>query len=147
MNTKRVQTNFLKMLIDESPVYVLKDIKDFPNMVGITEGHAVYFIHETEFFLDKSKMKEVDLESIVQDISKSTLSRRTGVEKKDNSGRKTNLIEIKNEDISIWLDDKFLKEFDDKYASYFATNEFSPVYIKENGILAGLILPVRMRGE
>lgn len=141
MNTTRIQTNFLKMLMNEESVYVLKE--EIPRMVGITEGHAVYFIPECEFFLDKSKMKPVDLHGVVTGSDKAFPAERTGIEKKDKMSRGRNLIEIKQGENSIWLDEMFCKDFD-KYADYFGTNPNSPVYVKENGILVGLVLPVRV---
>lgn len=140
MNTTRIQTNFLKMLMSEYSVYVLKE--EIPRMVGITEGHAVYFIPECEFFLDRTKMKEVDLKKCVEGINKSSPAVRTGIERKD----KGKLVEIKlvESQTSIWLDEKFVKDFAD-YAEYYATNEVSPVYVKENGILVGIVLPVRIK--
>ena len=141
MNTTRIQTNFLKMLMNEQSVYVLKEA--IPRMVGITEGHAVYFIPECEFFLDRTKMKEVDLKSCVEGVNKALPSERTGIEKKDKMSRDRNLIEIKQGENSIWLDEMFCKDFG-KYADYFGTNPHSPVYVKENGILVGIVLPVRL---
>ena len=71
MNLTRIQTNFLKMLMNEESVYVLKE--EIPKMVGITEGHAVYFIPECAFFLDRTKMKEVNLSGIVADSNKAKI--------------------------------------------------------------------------
>lgn len=141
MNLTRIQTNFLKMLMNEESVYVLKE--EIPKMVGITEGHAVYFIPECAFFLDRTKMKPVDLHGIVDDMKKAIPSERTGVERKDKMSRNRNVIEIKHDDVSVWLDEKFCKDFD-KFADYSATNEKSPVYVKENGQLVGIVLPVRI---
>lgn len=142
MNLTRIQTNFLKMLMNEESVYVLKE--EIPKMVGITEGHAVYFIPECAFFLDRTKMKEVNLSGIVADSNKAIPSERTGVERKDKMSRGRNMIEIKHDDESIWLDEKFCKDFD-KFADYFATDYKSPVYVKENGILVGIVLPIRIQ--
>ena len=140
MNTTRIQTNFLKMLMNEQSVYVLKE--EIPRMVGITEGHAVYFIPECEFFLDRAKMKEVDLKNIVEQFNNSSPAIRTGIERKD----KGKLVEVKTVEsqVSIWLDEKFVKDFSD-YAEYYGTYDVSPVFVKENGILVGIVLPVKIK--
>jgi len=140
MNVKRIQTNFLKMMLNEESVYVLKEI--FPHMVGITEGHVVYFIPDCEFFLDRSKMKEVDLSWIADKSSHSLPAERTGIEKKDNSCRGRTMVEVKQGDTSIWLDAKFVDDFD-KFASFNATNDVSPVFVYECGMTVGVVLPIR----
>lgn len=53
-------------------------------------------------------------------------------------------IELKVDDELVYVDEKLLKYYD-KSAEFEATNSTSPVYIYEDDILVGMVLPVKDR--
>ena len=82
---------------------------------------------------------------IICDDSKATAASDTQVTKSLTINNKRLLIHIfkvNNSNEEIWIDARLLKGFDLKNSMFKAINRKNPLYIYEDGVMVGLILPV-----
>ena len=60
--------------------------------------------------------------------------------------KKTVRIFETDEGKKVQVDEKYLNYFD-KYSDFYGNSPKTPVYIKENGVLCGIIMPIVNRGK
>ena len=112
------------------------------------DGYVMYRIPESRFYLDIEKVfKDIppfDIKALWKpDDAKRAY--KTGDIKMMTQGKKLyNVVKIKNESDTVWVDERLLKNFDFD-CSFYITNSVSAVYLKENDELVGLCMPVKVK--
>lgn len=133
MNTKKLNELFLKYIIKDKRVYI-DSVDDY---LIITDSYCVYKIKATEFYLDKSRFKEVDL--------KKFLDKNMNIEFQDSGIIKDKKYMIfkapTGEEKTINKD--LLTPFDLKNCIFKSTSEERELlYIYKDDELIGAVLPV-----
>ncbi len=152
MNVLNIQKDVLKDALSEKDVNRRKwIIKVTPKEVLVTEGHVVFSLPIKDWLLDvdalyKAGCRASDgLVTIMDGHVKASPADKTGLIKvlKINGGDKEAL-ELKCGESLIYVDPKLLKNFD-KSVEFEATLPNAPVYLYEDDILVGVVMPIKAR--
>lgn len=155
MNYLKLQTDILKALDKEKTRnivsqyrYALCSTADDIKYVIIFNKYSAIYIRSDLFFLDLDK------------VSSSPVTLKNNFFNEDNTiptvtegltmplqGTKKRLQIFNNANCEIAVDVDLLKYFDLENATFRASNEKSPVFIYENYILVGVVLPVVRKKE
>ena len=115
-------------------------------------GSHFYILKKENFFLDYEKLVDEvgevqshTIQNILKDIDKAEPGYRTDqliyIENIKGNG-----VILKSDKYEVVVNEQFLKNFD-KNCTFYLSGELAPVYIYEDCVLAGVILPIaRKRG-
>ena len=157
MNYFKVQSDILKAVCKGNVHKVLRHVAKSLDgneiyLVCGDMGSHFYILEKEKFFLDYEKLvSEVGevqshtIQNILKGIDKAELGYRT-----DQliyiPSIKGNGVILKSEKYEVVVNEQFLKNFD-KNCTFYLSGELAPVYIYEDCVLAGVILPIaRKRG-
>ena len=157
MNYFKVQSDILKAVCKGNAHKVLRFVAKSldGNVIYLVCGDAgshFYILEKEKFFLDYEK-----LVSEVGEVQSHTIQNiLKGIDKAEPGYKTDQLIYIpsikgngvilKSEKYEVVVNEQFLKNFD-KNCTFYLSGELAPVYIYEDCVLAGVILPIaRKRG-
>lgn len=160
MNYVKVQQDFIKTLYKEESTghyggsevgLTTEEYEDESKikLIGIGNGYAVYMIPKNFLFIDPEKAHHspVNITKILTFDGYHTASRPGVLKEIPGRGNKKITIEkFESESEHAWIDIKLIKYFD-KDAVFHIKNRKSSVYITENNILAGVVMPVCLKEE
>ena len=157
MNYLKLQTDILKAVCKGNSHKVLRfvgkslDENEIYLICGDSGSHF-YILEKDFFFLDYEKL--VDEVGEVQSYTIENILR--GIDKAEQGYRTNQLIYIeaikgngvilKSEKYEVLVNEKLLKTFDQN-CTFYLSGDLAPVYIYEDCVLAGVVLPIaRKRG-
>ena len=150
MNYLKIQTDILKALCKDNVHKVLQRVakSEDGNKIYIICGSHFYILEKYFFFLDYEMLvnKVGELQSnTIQNILK-------GADKSEDGYKTDQLIHIeaikgngvflKSEKHEVVINEKLLNNFD-KNCTFQLSGELSPVYVYEDCVLVGVIMPIK----
>lgn len=133
MNYKKLNELFLKHLLKDKRVFI-DSVDDY---LIITDSYCIYKIKKGEFYLDKSRFKEVKLNSFL-DHEMNLEYQDSGIIKD-----KKYMIFKASSGEEKTINKQFLTPFDLKNCTFKSTTEERELlYIYKNNELVGAVLPV-----
>ncbi len=122
------------------------------NTIMFTEGHFIVYMEEKDCVIDISKMKEFPKDGLEKHSPEKIEGLLTKMELTNKAliftGRTARLFENKEIKGRIWIDDKYLKMFQN--CEYFSANtneKYKPLVFKRYGKIVGLVLPMTISEE
>lgn len=113
--------------------------------VGVTvDGCVMWFIPDNDFLFDKNKLLKIGRDFDVKSFTKTDGYIDAVKTNELIILDKKTLVIFKGNDVEVLVDVKLLKQFD-KSATFKIKKNISPVMVYENGVLVGLVMPVRPR--
>lgn len=103
----------------------------------VTDSYRMYVLNESDFILDKNKLRKVDLSRFIDDSGYIESTITNNLKFMD----KIILRTISNENKSLLVNNKYLKLFDNPEVKI--KDDHSPVLVYEKGEFVGLILPIK----
>lgn len=132
MKVRKINEEFLKIYYRKKKIYYEK----YEDHILLSDSYRIYKIKNDDCILDLTKFKEVKLHNILdrQDYIVGNIT--------DNIiDGKIKLRKITTEDFDVYINDNYLKLFDNPIVKVRADNE--PILVYENDEIVGLILPVK----
>ena len=147
MNCLKVQMDILKKLEKQSTTAVLI-ARDEDNIYLSPEGHRAFIIPKKFWYLDFEKLLDGRTEANFKAMFRNADYGEDAVKTSDLKimEKKITIVKISSTNIHLWVDQNLIKEFDSD-CKFKITKNNAPCYIYENGILVGLVLPVRVNAE
>lgn len=154
MNIIKIQSDLLKAKITDI-LYRVIYYKDEDCLCYSPDGSVLYKIPEKLFLLDENKIfgniLPIDIKrsypQLFADIDNETPVPKTDTMKTltDENGTRT-VVKIKDETKTAWVNVKLLKNFDND-CHFVITGKYTPLYVIEDGVKVGLVLPYKMKDE
>lgn len=118
----------------------------------IIDGHAIICIQDVLWLLNTEVVfngkRPFNTKKIIREDIVDTLEETGIIKRVPGNGKKTrNLTMLSGEHGNVWIDTAYTTYFDASEASYTGAGTKEPVYVWENGVLAGVILPVLVNEE
>ena len=132
MKINKVNEEFLKLYFKNKKVYC-KEVNKF---IYLSDSYRIYRLFKEDCILDISKFIEVNLDSFMKDDNY-----EDGIITNELIIDKYKLRLIKNEQNKVYVNDEYLKLFDNPEVKI--KDDHSPVLVYEKGELVGLILPIK----
>ena len=143
MKLDKIYNEVVKEVLKSNHRVTMGCIED--DTIGITtNGFMMYFIPKNEFLLDADALIKNRVNNVRLDLFKEPENLKEVV--------KTNVYCKQDKDTLVkigdkYFNEKYLKNFE-KYASFKTTDKFNtPLYIYEDDVLVGLVMPVRVNDE
>ena len=152
MNYLKVQTDILKAVCKGNTRKVLRFVAKSLDgneiyLICGDKGSHFYILEKEIFFLDYEKLVDE-----VGEVQSNTIQNiLKGIDKTEHGYRTNQLIYIetikgngvilKSEKYEVVVNEKLLKNFD-KNCTFHLSGDLSPVYIYEDCVLAGVVLPI-----
>lgn len=135
MKINKVNEEFVKLYFKTKKVYYQKVDK----YVYLSDSYRIYKLNEKDCILDTSKFIEVNLENFMNctDYSQGIITNESVVDK-----YKLRVIKTFDENEIIYINDNFLKLFDDPLV--MIKDKTSPIYVYEKDELVGMLLPCKV---
>ena len=135
MKINKVNEEFVKLYFKTKKVYYQK----VDEYVYLSDSHRIYKLNEKNCILDTSKFIEVNLENFMNctDYSQGIITNELVVDE-----YKLRVIKTFDENEIIYVNDNFLKLFDDPRV--MVKDKTSPIYVYEKDELVGMLLPVKV---
>ena len=112
------------------------------SFIGIVDGFRMFLIDREEFYIDLEKLKKLDgsYNGVIPNVEyeKAELTR----ELKRVEMLKTNAVKIKSGNFEALVNEKYIEMFE-KNATFEIAGDSQPVKVYENGVLRGIILPMK----
>ena len=112
------------------------------SFIGITDGFRMFLIDKEEFYIDLEKLNKLEgsYNSVIPsgEYEKAELTR----ELKRVEMLKTNAVKIKSGNFETLVNEKYIEMFE-KNATLEIAGDIQPVKVYENGVLRGIILPMK----
>ena len=112
------------------------------SFIGISDGFRMFLIDREEFYIDLEKLKKLEgsYNRVIPSVKyeKAEITR----ELKRLERLKTNAVKIKSENFEALVNEKYIEMFE-KNATFEIAGDSQPVKVYENGVLRGIILPIR----
>lgn len=132
MKVRKINEEFLKIYYKKEKIYYEK----YEDYVLLSDSYRIYKIKNDDCILDLTKFKEIKLSKFLDDYDY-VLGNIT-----DNIiDIKIKLRKIATEDFDLYVNDNYLKLFDNPIVK--VKSDDSPVLVYENDEIVGLILPVK----
>lgn len=116
------------------------------NVCVVDHGVAIYIIPKKHWYLDIEKVFEkppVQLEALMKEENDAEDVTDLMTERQTPDKKMVRIFKIDKEDSpEIWIDSKILKVFDLDWCTFKGKKHNTPLFIYENGELAGVVLPV-----
>lgn len=132
MKVRKINEEFLKIYYKKGKIYYEK----YEDYILLSDSYRIYKIKNDECILDLIKFKEINLHNFLdrQDYILGNIT--------DNIiDGKIKLRKITTEDFDVYINDNYLKLFDNPIVKVRADNE--PILVYENDEIVGLILPIK----
>lgn len=113
--------------------------------VAIGDGFRIYLINVEDFYLDSTKMSNHKFCEIIRDTEKEEGYENAWLTNEMRVFQKDKLNRIENAETHAYVNEKFLKYFED--ATFKIKHPCRPVLVYENEVLRGLVLPVKIEEE
>lgn len=110
------------------------------------QGYYFVVIPKFSFYLDKDKVLNttpINGKSLLKDYDDLEMAIDTHIIRNIDEKMKLHKFTIDNE--SVFLDENKLKYFDLAHSTFRGINRISPIYIYENKVLVGMVLPVNYK--
>lgn len=135
MKINKVNEEFVKLYFKTKKVFYQKVDK----YVYLSDSYRIYRLNEENCLLDTSKFIETSLESFMNFINydEGIITNEFVVDK-----YKLRVIKTIEENKIIYVNDNFLKLFDDPHV--MVKDETSPIYVYEKDELVGMLLPIKV---
>lgn len=133
MKVRKINEEFLKIYYRKKKIYYEK----YEDHILLSDSYRIYKIKNDDCILDLTKFKEVNLHNFLdrQDYIVGNIT--------DNIiDGKIKLRKITTEDFDVYINDNYLKLFDNPIVKVRADNE--PILVYENDEIVGLILPIKI---
>ena len=147
MNYLKVQQNLLKDALSNKAKNFLFGVWEENELVGITNGYAIWLIPKSKFVFDTEKLKELgvrELPSIKSVFAPDHDLQDEGILSGDiRILPGTEAVKIEGNEGHVWINRTYLNEFD-KERTFKISKLNAPVYVYEKGEMVGLILPLKM---
>lgn len=133
MKVRKINEEFLKIYYRNEKIYYEK----YEDHILLSDSYRIYKIKNDDCILDLTKFKEINLHNLLdrQDYVIGNIT--------DNIiDNKIKLRKISFEDFDVYVNDNYLKLFDNPVVK--AKSDDSPVLVYENDIIVGLILPIKI---
>lgn len=136
MNIVKVQTEYLKRLIKREETIFMDGIE---GKIGVSDGKAVYFIPNENFYLDRKGSDLMSAKSLLTYFDRSGLAVQNGEFKETNDGE---VVQLSNEDNTVvWVLKKYITCFE-KSDRFYVVGPLKPVYVTDNDFnMQAVILP------
>lgn len=145
MKTLQLQKDFMtkiekhqKAICDISEVEVSKH-------VAIGDGFRIYLINVEDFYLDSTKMSNHKYCEIIRDTEKKDGYENAWLTNEMRMVKRERFNRIENSETYAYVNEKFLKYFED--ATFKIKHPHRPVLVYENEVLRGLVFPVKLVEE
>lgn len=135
MKINKVNEEFVKIYFKTKKVFYQKVNK----YVYLSDSYRIYRLNEENCLLDTSKFIEAPLEKFMQDnqYNEGIITNEFVVDK-----YKLRVIKTFEENEIIYVNDNFLKLFDDPHV--MVKDKISPIYVYEKDEIVGMLLPVKV---
>ena len=152
MNYLKIQTDILKALCKDNISKVLQWVAKSEDgneiyLICGNPGSHFYIIEKDFFFLDYERLVDKagevqsnTIHNILKGVDKAELGYKTD-QLIHMESIKGNGVILKSEKHEVVINETFLKNFD-KNCTFYLSGDLSPVYIYEDYVLAGVILPI-----
>lgn len=133
MKVRKINEEFLKIYYRKEKIYYEK----YEDYILLSDSYRIYKIKNDDCILDLTKFKEISLHKFLdrQDYIVGNIT--------DNIiDGKIKLRKITTEDFDVYINDNYLKLFDNPIVKVRADNE--PILVYENDEIVGLILPIKI---
>ena len=116
------------------------------NVCVVDHSVAIYIIPKKHWYLDTEKVFEkppVQLEALMKEENDAEDVTDLMTERQTPDKKMVRIFKIEKKDSpEIWIDSKILKVFDLDWCTFKGKKHNTPLFIYENGELAGVVLPV-----
>ena len=135
MKINKVNEEFIKLYFKTKKVYYQK----LDKYVYLSDSYRIYRLNEEDCLLDTSKFIEAPLGKFMEDnqYNEGIITNELVVDK-----YKLRVIKTIEENKIIYVNDNFLKLFDDPQV--MVKDEISPIYVYEKDELVGMLLPIKV---
>lgn len=140
MNSNTIQKKMFNKLLSGDRIYYLEnDDKE----IGLTDGYVMYIIPKQELAISREKMSKAENLDVLSPNPDDCHITPTGNMKSFRGGV---AVQYKCDKFVIWMNEKFLKEFNG--CDFYASGPLSRVLAKTKfDEKVGVILPIRMKEE
>lgn len=150
MKIDKIQMDLLKAWYkDDRKFNTIYRYGEHDGNICVTDQHGVYIIPKSLFVLDLRIFDSTPLDfermgllKLEQDSRR--LDYKYSIEQKDTKAT-VNVLKFDEEDgEEVWINKKLLRYFDEKYPiTYRGINKKSPVFVYEDGVMVGIVLPIK----
>lgn len=147
MKTNKIVIDLLKQIYKNKDVMRIMYGFEGDYIYLSPDGYVGYKIPNKDFFIDMKKAvpDRVPIENIVKkylnDKNHEDAFLTNDIKKVDKV--KCTAIKISNDKTCVWVNEKFLKEFD-KDCTFKILSPKSPIFIYENEEMAGFVMPIKI---
>jgi hypothetical protein len=106
-----------------------------------TNGFVGYYLHKKELPLNYDDFVKTDM---FKRFSEKDYQEAYNTKEFKITDKKITAVKIKNESSSVWVDSKFLKNFEND-ATFKIKGNWDIVFVYENDVLRGLIMPLNIK--
>mgnify|MGYP003471729811 CR=1 FL=1 len=147
MNVVKLQAELLKDVFNKKGGKWFISENNMEETVTLMASHQMWFIPKNNFIFDIKTLNDLDVRNT--NIVNGMLEKYKDTKPLEKTFNKRvyydkTLIELKSGDDLIYVDEKLLKLYD-KSVTFAGTKPKEPVYLLEDDILVGLVLPVSIK--
>ena len=157
MNYLKLQQDLIKELVNEPNKKQFIRIGRIDGNVAILTEYSVFIVPNDKFLLDyekiKNKLMEMEEHTIrnfipndLVDVVKTNDIKVIAGQRLNSKSVHCNKYLIDNK-TPLYVNEKLLKYFDDDENEYKGTNDKAPLFIYEDDMLVGFVLPVQVSKE
>lgn len=132
MKVRKINEEFLKIYYKKEKIYYEK----YEDHILLSDSYRIYKIKNDDCILDLTKFEEINLHKFLD-----SYDYIIGNIKDNIVDNKIKLRKIVTEDYDVYINDNYLKLFDNPVVK--VKSDYSPVLVYENDIIVGLILPIK----
>ena len=147
MKITKIMTDLLKAVEKKKTINYLYGMDD-EYIYLFVGGHKIFKIHKELFLIDLSKAlpDKSPLENPSKFFKDYNFDEAWKTDELKILDNKITAIKLVSENSHVWINEKFLKDYDSN-CTFKISNIKSPVFVYENEIIVGLILPIFVKED
>lgn len=139
MKINKINKEFLDLYYKKK--LIACEIDDYYGKVYLTDSYRLFILNIEDLALKLQLFRTCNLKKLLDDTGYEDGIITNGLVETETSKEKFTIRIIKNDNITVNVNDKYLKLFDNPKVKI--KDDHSPVLIYENDELVGLILPIK----